>query len=54
VGGERLTWLCGYLVALELPFEVLDPPELRDHLRRMGRRLASSHGRQGKRDGPAK
>jgi predicted DNA-binding transcriptional regulator YafY len=52
VGGERLTWLCGYLVALELPFEVLDPPELRDHLRRMGRRLASSHGRQGKRDGP--
>jgi predicted DNA-binding transcriptional regulator YafY len=54
VGGERLAWLCGYLVSLELPFEVLDPPELRDHLRRMGRQLASSHGRHGKRGLPGK
>jgi len=44
VGGDRLSWLCGYLVALEVPFEVLDPPELRDYLYRMGRQLASSHG----------
>jgi predicted DNA-binding transcriptional regulator YafY len=51
VGGDRLSWLCGYLVALELPFEVLDPPELRDFVRRMGRQLASSHRTKGPRDG---
>jgi predicted DNA-binding transcriptional regulator YafY len=43
LGGDRLDWLCGYLVGLELPFEVLDPPELRDHLRRLGRQLARTH-----------
>ncbi len=44
VGGQRLDWLCGFLVALELPFEVLDPPELREHLARLGRQLTATHG----------
>jgi predicted DNA-binding transcriptional regulator YafY len=44
VGGDSLTSLAGHLVALDLPFEALDPPELRTLLHRMGARLVATHG----------
>ena len=47
---SRLTWgaddldaMAGHLVMLGLPFEVLDPPELRRHVLEVGRRLARAH-----------
>ena len=43
VGADDLAFLAGHLVALDLPFEALEPPELRDLLRRAGRRLTSAH-----------
>jgi len=43
VGSDHLGALAGHLVSLELPFEVLDPPELREHLVRVGRALAKAH-----------
>jgi predicted DNA-binding transcriptional regulator YafY len=42
-GADDLASLAGHLVALDLPFEALDPPELRVVLRRAGRRLAAAH-----------
>lgn len=43
VGHDDLPALAGHLVALDLPFEALEPDELRDLLRSLGRRLATAH-----------
>jgi predicted DNA-binding transcriptional regulator YafY len=43
VGSDDLPALAGRLFALDLPFEVRSPPELRSLLRRQGRRIASRH-----------
>ena len=45
VGSDDLASLAGHLVGLDLPFEVLEPPELRAHLRSLGRRLSAAHPR---------
>ncbi|HEY8523765.1 MAG TPA: YafY family protein [Acidimicrobiales bacterium] len=42
VGANDLASLAGHLVALDLPFTVLEPPELVDLLRRLAGRLAST------------
>jgi hypothetical protein len=47
VGADDVAFLAGHLVALDLPFEALDPPELRAFLGRVASRLADTHG-----DGP--
>jgi predicted DNA-binding transcriptional regulator YafY len=44
IGADDLAYLAGHLVGLDLPFEVLEPAELRDHLRLVGRRLSAAHG----------
>jgi predicted DNA-binding transcriptional regulator YafY len=38
-GGESLANLAGFLISLDVPFTVLDPPELRDHLATVAARL---------------
>jgi predicted DNA-binding transcriptional regulator YafY len=43
VGADDLAFLAGHLVALDLPFEALEPPELRALLRRAGKRLTAAH-----------
>ncbi|CAN5815131.1 hypothetical protein BH24ACT3_BH24ACT3_12660 [soil metagenome] len=43
VGADDLAFIAGHLVALDLPFEALDPPELRHLLRTAGERLAAAH-----------
>lgn len=43
VGADDLGFLAGHLVALDLPFEALEPPELRALLHRAGTRLAAAH-----------
>lgn len=43
VGSDHLASLAGHLVALDLPFEALGPPELCALLQRAGARLARSH-----------
>jgi predicted DNA-binding transcriptional regulator YafY len=43
LGAESLDWIAGYLVELGLDFEVLEPPELRDHLAQLGLRLVGAH-----------
>lgn len=43
VGSDDLASLAGHLVALDLPFEALGPPELRALLQRAGARLRDSH-----------
>ncbi len=45
VGSDDLAALAGHLVALDLPFEVLEPEALRAHLRATGRRLTAAHRR---------
>ena len=42
-GGDSLEWMGFHLVTLPFTFEVLDPPELRVHLRTLGQRLAKTH-----------
>ncbi len=42
-GSDSLDSIAGHLVALALPFEVLDPPELRAQLHMVGERLAAAH-----------
>ena len=42
-GADDLDLLAGHLVGLGLPFEALEPPELRARLRRVARSLATSH-----------
>lgn len=41
IGANDLDWLARYLVGLEIPFEVDEPPELRAALAALGRRLAT-------------
>lgn len=41
-GGHSLLDLAGYLASLDVPFDVLDPPELRDLLRRLAERYAAA------------
>ena len=43
IGGSDLRWLATYLAALPFGFRVLDPPELRDELRALGRRLVAEY-----------
>ena len=43
IGADDLSSLAGHLVALDLGFEVRSPPELRAHVRALGRRLARRH-----------
>ena len=43
VGAETLSSLAGHLVALGVPVEALEPPELRAHLREVGARLTAAH-----------
>ena len=42
-GADDLDYLAGHLIWLGLTFEVLDPPELRDHLAALGAWLAADH-----------
>ena len=42
-GADYLPSLAGHLIALDLAFEVLEPPELRQYLHRVGRDLARRH-----------
>ncbi len=43
VGADDLAALAGHLVGLDLPFEALEPPELRHLLRRAGAGLVAAH-----------
>ena len=45
-GADDLDYLAGHLVGLGLPFEVLDPPELRDHLAALGTSMVERHARR--------
>jgi predicted DNA-binding transcriptional regulator YafY len=42
-GADDLANIAGHLVALGLPFEVREPPELRDRMRSLGEHLTESH-----------
>jgi predicted DNA-binding transcriptional regulator YafY len=42
IGGD-LDWIARFLAGIGLPFEVVEPPELRDELRRLGERLVADH-----------
>jgi predicted DNA-binding transcriptional regulator YafY len=42
-GADQLAVIAGHLVLIGLPFEVVDPPELRRWLAELGRQLAESH-----------
>lgn len=53
IGADHLSSLAGHLVALDLPFEVLEPPELRDLLRRVGTALVIAHPTTSPRTSPA-
>lgn len=44
LGADDVTALAGHLVALGLPFEAVEPPELRRLLHRLGQDLAADHG----------
>jgi predicted DNA-binding transcriptional regulator YafY len=43
-GSDHLEPIAGHLISLGLPFEVLEPPELRAALRRLGEDLVTAHG----------
>ena len=43
IGADTLAWLAGFLIEMDLPFEVLAPPELRAELHELGARLAARH-----------
>jgi predicted DNA-binding transcriptional regulator YafY len=42
-GADDLDFIAGHLVGLGLPFEVLEPPELREHVGSVARQIASRH-----------
>ncbi|MFC6082127.1 helix-turn-helix transcriptional regulator [Sphaerisporangium aureirubrum] len=44
VGGENLDWLAVHVARLNFELEVLDPPELREAIARLARRLAAMTG----------
>jgi predicted DNA-binding transcriptional regulator YafY len=43
LGVDDFDWLAGYLIGLGLDFEVIEPVELRQHLRALGERLRRAH-----------
>lgn len=43
IGADDLTWLASYLIEMDLPFEVVAPPELRAQFHDLGLRLAERH-----------
>jgi predicted DNA-binding transcriptional regulator YafY len=43
IGADDLQWIARYLAGSPFDFEVRDPPELRDELRALGRRLQRDH-----------
>ncbi|MGA9776230.1 MAG: WYL domain-containing protein [Candidatus Dormiibacterota bacterium] len=43
-GANRLDWTAAFLIDLGLPFVVQEPPELREHLLELGRRLVATNG----------
>ena len=45
IGADELEWIAGRMVGYGLDFEVLAPPELRDYLAGLGRKLVSAHRR---------
>lgn len=45
IGADELEWLSRYLVGLQVPFEVVEPPELRENLVDLGRTLAGQASR---------
>ncbi|MCL2396273.1 MAG: YafY family transcriptional regulator, partial [Acidimicrobiaceae bacterium] len=47
IGADDLNWLAGYLVRLGIPFEVLEPAPLREHLADLGVRLQQRHSTSG-------
>lgn len=42
IGGDP-EWIARYLAGLDVPYEVLDPPEVRAELRRLGRRIVAAN-----------
>lgn len=44
IGADDPTWLASYLIGLDIPFEVLGPPELRAELCSLAERVALAHG----------
>jgi predicted DNA-binding transcriptional regulator YafY len=44
LGFDDIDWLTGYLTGLGLDFEVIGPPELREHMSELGERLLRAHG----------
>jgi predicted DNA-binding transcriptional regulator YafY len=47
IGADDLDWLARYLVGLTCDLEVLEPPELTEALRALGRQLSTTTGRVG-------
>jgi predicted DNA-binding transcriptional regulator YafY len=45
IGADDLDWLARYLVGLTCDLEVLEPPELTEALRALGRQLSTTSGR---------
>jgi predicted DNA-binding transcriptional regulator YafY len=43
LGFDDPNWVAGYLIDLGLPFEVLEPESLRNHVADLGNRLVSAH-----------
>lgn len=43
LGANSLDWIARYLAGLDLPYEIVQPPELRTTLRALGRRLVRDH-----------
>jgi predicted DNA-binding transcriptional regulator YafY len=43
IGGNDLRWISTYLLTLQCPFRVIDPPELRDDLRALARAILRDH-----------
>jgi predicted DNA-binding transcriptional regulator YafY len=43
MGADDLEWIAGRLVGLGLPFEVLEPGELREHFRALGQAIHGAH-----------
>jgi hypothetical protein len=42
-GADDVANIAGHLVALDLPYEVREPPELRERMRSLGQHLTVSH-----------
>lgn len=43
IGADSFAWIASFLVEMDLPFEVVGPPELRAAFGDFGRRLATAH-----------